>query len=88
MLIITFVVVGAVVAVLAFLYQPSIDFARYEQRQAIATRDRTRRRLARQQARATARAATAEETQRTARETQPGSRAWLFDFATQLRSFI
>lgn len=87
-MLITIIIVGAVIAVLAYLFQPSIDFARYEQRQVIAARERAYRKAERRKRRAVAAAARATAPASPRRVAHRRSRAWVFDFATQLRSFI
>lgn len=86
-MLITIIIVGAIVAVLAYFFQPSIDFARYEQRQVIAARERAHRKAERRR-----REAVALEAQTPVplppRRVPRRSRAWMLDFATQLRSFI
>ncbi|MCF3938687.1 hypothetical protein [Gordonia tangerina] len=86
-MLITIIIVGAIVAVLVYFFQPSIDFARYEQRQVIAARERTQRRVERRERRVAAAAARASAPPSRS-QAHRRSHAWVFDFATQLRSFI
>ncbi|NDZ93030.1 hypothetical protein G3I13_00800 [Streptomyces sp. SID6673] len=83
---IIFVITSAVAFVLLFLRLPSLDIQGYQVRQAIATRERALEKAARQQARLTAREAA--QAGRAARPAETPSRAWLFEFATQMRSFL
>ncbi|GAA3706420.1 hypothetical protein [Gordonia hankookensis] len=83
---IIFVITSAVAFVLLFLRLPSLDIQGYQARQAIATRERALEKAARQQARLTAREAA--QADRAARPAEAPSRAWLFEFATQMRSFL
>ena len=84
-MLITIIIVGAIVAVLVYFFQPSIDFARYEQRQVIAARERTQRMVERRERRVAAARASAPPSRSQAHRR---SHAWVFDFATQLPSFI
>ncbi|WAC57911.1 hypothetical protein [Gordonia sp. SL306] len=83
---IIFVITGVIVFVLLFFRLPSVDIPGYQARQAIATRERALEKAARQQAPASAKEAA--QADRAARPAGTPSRAWMFEFATQMRSFL
>ncbi|AZG46690.1 hypothetical protein [Gordonia insulae] len=87
-MLIALVIVGAAIYVLTFFLQPSLDYDGHEARQFIAARDRAARRELRRQERSARRAAAQAPAEVPRRSTVRPTRAWVLDFATQMRSIL